>query len=352
MILGGWKKPLLGFLFSNLVIFWLFYLSGLPFSYLYDESLRNYYLMALQRESLMYGFIFLLFPDRDLRLFRLKGENFIYFMSISFLMLEIFLLDLDLTDYSENSNKGTTFFELGALMFVLSSWRYKVLSRHFLFGFFLVLVITVFSGKRMALSFIFMRLLYNISIYLSIIQYCTMVFFSFILLTISSFMREGIVDVSYIFSNAVLSSNHGGILHAAGVYLEAERALDWASKWKLFFYNLVAPWFVSLSLLPLEGSINNYFIINFREIQGNGGFISSYLKFFGIDLFAILLLAFLVNIWKNLAFLDFFITILLIIGNRFFYYNIGSSIRLISLVLILYFLSRIIILSFKSLKTN
>ncbi len=343
MILGGWKKPLSGFLIINLIIFAGFYFSELPFSYLYEDSLRKYYLLAIERESILYFLIFLLFPDKDLRMFRLKGESLIYFISLIFLTLELFFLDFSFSEYNENPNKGTTLFELGTLLFILSTWRNKFFSQQFLIGFFLVILITVISGKRMSLSFIFMRILYNSSINISFIKFYLLVSLSFLLLTISSFFREGILDFTFIASNAILSSNHGGVLHAAGVYLEADALINWQLRFKLFFYNLIAPWFFSLSFLPAEASINVYFIEKFRQIQGNGGFVSSYFKFFGIDYFAIVLPAIVFKFFKKYIVFELSGLIVFIISNRFFFYNIASSIRLISLTLTIYFISFIVI---------
>lgn len=351
------KSPLsiiffLNFINSSFLAFIFF--SGASFSILSTSESPSEYLKVLLLDSIFWILIIFVLQSftnhyRDPLKVTLDDQllgKFFFLVSLVLLGWQLFEFD-DFTapKYIDVSNKGSVSLEYGGFCLAVGlylTYRPAKSDSPRIFSFLsilstvlitLLVVCTVLTGKRMALSYL-------------LISFCLVLFecgyrcWSFLVISGSYLigLLYGIFRDTLGFPNAHLlieqllnNSNIGAVLHSSSVYIKVvdQDLIAVSTRLISSFYNIFATLVVPHSLLP-EFATGHIFIQNFYPIQGNGGLISAHFYYFW-GYFGVFVAPLV--IWIGMRFKSsprrMILCFLIVLSPRWLLYNVGPVMRLI-----------------------
>lgn len=334
--------------FNYLILFFIFLLN-IPFSYLERQNERDIYDTVILLDLVFYFVlgVFLTRSNFDFRWFARElwiPVHILYLLGAFFVILNLIAVLRYLgLPYSEYYDKHTIFSEIGWILlalYMLFDERLKFISIQSAF-LYLLMIISIFFGARLQISFFIIAFLIRFVLPTSkIYLYFSLALIIFAGIFIGIF-REliGLNSVESIFSTI----NQGASLRTSALYLLAvnegffsigDRVLTAAAT---FIFAWV-PSFVFENLGHLNERITQY-----AQIQGNGGFIGTYLflffGYFGSFLF-VATFAYAVN--KAIIRAPIFVAIIIVSSYRWQLYNLLPLMKIMMVLLLLCCLTRVI----------
>lgn len=316
------------------IVGWL----GLPFSYLQNEHFFNYYDDVAFFDLVFFSILYILVHNISILI---KPNNqFALFLFLLGCLLVItnllFVLPFLGQEYIQTFDKQTSLNEYGWLCLSLwllfyegSFYRIKNIS------IFIVCLLFVFSllfGARLQLSMFVLAFFvkyFNILKKNKIFIIYLIFVIGGILLGILRDLTTDNLNIEYIFSTI----NQGASLHASSVYLSAidENYFTSSQRLMLPIYTFVLSPFLSLDTLPNYISTQSY-ILNYSNIQGNGGMIGFYVYFY----FGILGLVIVPIVFSLLSRFSLTAIAIIVLSFRWQLYNLAPFLKVLVFAIVIY----------------